>query len=121
METLPEIQFQGMRGTPQIEEMIAAHVAELDERFGRITACRVVVKAPSQHHREGGLYEVHIRLVLPEGREVNVERTPPEDERRSDLAFAIADAFKHARQQLHEKVRRMRGDVKDHDGSARER
>ena len=80
METPPEIQFQGMRGTPQIEEMIAAHVAELDERFGRITACRVVVKAPSQHHREGGLYEVHIRLVLPEGREVNVERTPPEDE-----------------------------------------
>ena len=68
------------------------------------------------HHREGDLYEVHIRLALPEGQEVNVERTPPEDERRSDLAFAISDAFKHARQQLHEKVRRMRGDVKHHDG-----
>jgi hypothetical protein len=116
METPPEIQFQGMQGTPQIEEMIAAHIAELDQRFDRITACRVVVKAPSAHHREGGLYEVHIRLVLPEGREVNVERTPPEDERRSDLAFAISDAFKQARQQLHEKVRCMRGDVKRHDG-----
>ena len=34
METPPEIQFQGMQGTPQIEEMIAAHMAELDERFG---------------------------------------------------------------------------------------
>lgn len=115
METPPEIQFQGMQGTPQIEEMIAAHIAELDQRFGRITACRVVVKAPSPHHRECGLYEVHIRLVLPEGREVNVEHTPSEDERRADLAFAISDAFKHARQQLHEKVRRMRGDVKHHD------
>jgi Sigma 54 modulation protein / S30EA ribosomal protein len=102
--TSPEIQFQGMQGTPQIEQMIAAHVAELDERFGRITACRVAVKAPSQHHREGGLYEVHIRLVLPEGQEVNVERTPSKDERHSDLAFAISDAFRHARQQLHEKV-----------------
>jgi ribosome-associated translation inhibitor RaiA len=116
METQPEIQFQGMQGTPQIEKMIAAHIAELDERFGRITACRVVVKAPSAHHREGDLYEVHIRLALPKGQEVNVERTPAEDERHSDLAFAISDAFKHARQQLHEKVRRMRGDVKHHDG-----
>jgi Sigma 54 modulation protein / S30EA ribosomal protein len=110
METPPEIQFQGMLGTPQIEEMIVAHIAELDERFGRITACRVVVKGPSQHHREGALYEVHIRLALPEGREVNVERSPPKDERNSDLAFAISDAFKRARQQLHEKVRRARGD-----------
>ena len=98
-----------MQGTPQIKEMIAAHIAELDERFCRITASRVVVKGPSQHHREGGLYEVHIRLALPEGREVNVERTP-HDERYSELAFAISDAFKHARQQLHEMVRRMRGD-----------
>jgi Sigma 54 modulation protein / S30EA ribosomal protein len=116
METPPEIVFQGMQGTPQIEEMIAAHIAELDQRFGRITACRVVVKAPGEHHHEGGLYEVHVRLLLPEGQEVNVERTPPEDERRSDLAFAISDAFRHARQQLHEKVRRVRGDVKRHDG-----
>jgi hypothetical protein len=52
-----------------------------------------VVKAPSAHHREGDLYEVHIRLALPEGQEVNVECTPPEDERRSDLAFAISDGF----------------------------
>ena len=107
METLPEIQFQGMQGTPEIEQTISAHIAELDERFSRITACRVVVKAPSQHHREGGLYEVHIRLLLPEGHEVNVERTP-RDERHSELAFAIRDAFKHARQQLNEQVRRSR-------------
>jgi ribosome-associated translation inhibitor RaiA len=89
METPPEIQFQGMQGTPEIEQTIAARIAELDERFSRITACRVVVKAPSQHHREGGLYEVHIRLLLPEGHEVNVERTP-KDERQARIAANIA-------------------------------
>jgi len=47
METSPEIQFEGMQGTPQIVEMIAAQVSELDQRFGRITFCRVVAKAPS--------------------------------------------------------------------------
>jgi uncharacterized coiled-coil DUF342 family protein len=76
METPPEIQFQGMQGTPEIEKTIAAHIAELDERFGRITA--------------------------------NVERTP-KDERLAELAFAISDAFKHAREQLHDQVRRTRG------------
>jgi hypothetical protein len=51
---------------------------------------------------------VHIRLLLPVGHEVNVERTP-KDERHSELAFAISDAFKHAHQQLHEQVWRARG------------
>jgi len=116
MQTPPEIQFQGMAGTPEIEETIAAHVAQLEQRWGRITACRVVVKAPGQRHRKGGLYEVHIRLALPDGREVNVERTPPEDERHSDLKFALNDAFKHARRQIEDQVRRTRGEVKHHDG-----
>ena len=116
MQTPPEILFQGMTGTPEIEEAIAAQVAQLEERSGRITACRVVVKAPGQHHRKGGLYEVHIRLALPDGREVNVERTPPQDERHADLKFALSDAFRHARRQLEDQVRRTRGEVKHHDG-----
>ena len=116
MQTPPEVQFQGMAGTPEIEEAIAAHVAQLEQRWGRITACRVVMKAPSQRHRKGGLYEVHIRLALPDGREVNVERTPPQDERHADPNFALNDAFKHARRQLEDQVRRTRGEVKNHDG-----
>lgn len=116
MQTPPEIQFQGMAGTPDIEDAIATHVAQLEEFWGRITACRVVLKAPSQHHRKGGLYEVHIRLALLDGREVNVERTPPKDKRHSDLSFALNDAFKHARRQLDHQVRRTRGEVKHHEG-----
>ena len=100
MQTPPEIEFQGMTSTPEIQDTIEKHVAELEQRWGRITACRVVLKGAGRHHRKGGLYEVHIRLALPDGREVNVERTPPADDRHSDLTFAINDAFKHARRQL---------------------
>ena len=50
----------------------------------------------------------------PEGREVNVARTPPADERHADLTFAINDAFKHARRQLQDQ-RRMQGQVKHHE------
>lgn len=114
MQTQPEIEFQGMRTAPAIEAAIAKHVAQCEERWGRITACRVIVKAPSAHHRTSGLYEVHIHFSLPDGREVNVARTPTADIRRSDIAFAVDDAFKRARRQLQDQVRRAQGQVRLH-------
>jgi cold shock CspA family protein len=114
METPVEIDFQGMPAQPQLRDTIAKHVSQLEQRFGHITAGRVVLKAPGGHHRTG-LYEVNIRLALPDGREVNVDRTPQEDERHSDVTFAINDAFKHARRQLQDHVRKMQGHVKEHE------
>jgi cold shock CspA family protein len=67
------------------------------------------------HHRTGGLYEVNIRLALPNGREVDIGRTPRADERQADLSFAINDAFKHARRRLQDHVRRLQGQVKQHE------
>ncbi len=43
-------------------------------------------------------------------------RTPPADERHSDLTFAINDAFKHARRQLQDQARRTQGQVKHREG-----
>jgi cold shock CspA family protein/ribosome-associated translation inhibitor RaiA len=116
MQTPAEIEFQGMTASPVVQTAIAEHVADLEQRFGRVTACRVVLKAPGGHHRTGGNYEVNIRLALPDGREVNVDRTPDADERHSDLTFAINDAFKRARRQLQDHVRELQGQVKHHEG-----
>lgn len=116
MQTPVEIDVQGMAATPAVRDAIAKHVNELEDRYGRITACRVVLKGPGGHHQTGGLYEVNIRLALPEGREVNVDRTAQADERHSDLTFAINDAFKHARRQLQDQARRLQGQVKHHEG-----
>ena len=100
-----------------MRDVIAAHIVGLEERFDRITACRVILKAPSGHHRTGGLYEVNIHLALPNAREVNAGRTPKEDERHSDLAFAINDAFHRARRGLQDRARRMQGQTKTHNGA----
>jgi cold shock CspA family protein len=116
MQTPVQIDFQGIEGQVTARASIEKHVAELEQRFGRVTACRVVLKGPGGHHQTGGLYEVNIRLALPDGREVNVARTPKADERHSDLPFAINDAFKRARRRLQDQVRRMQGQVKQHDG-----
>jgi cold shock CspA family protein len=116
MQTPVQIDFQGLDVSPTTREAIEQHVAQLEQRCGRVTACRVVLKGPGQHHRTGGLYEVNIRLALPDGREVDVSRTPKADERHSDLPFAIHDAFKRARRRLQDQVRRMQGQVKQHEG-----
>ena len=115
MQTPVQIDFQGVDVSQRTREAIAKHVDQLEQRCGRVTACRVVLKGPGDHHRTGGLYEVNIRLALPDGREVDVSRTPTADERHSDLSFAINDAFKRARRCLQDQVRRMQGQVKQHE------
>jgi hypothetical protein len=87
MQSPVQIDFQGMKPREALRAIIAEHVAGLEDRFGRITACRVVVKAPSEHHRTGGLYEINIRLALPDGKEVDIGRTPRLDQRHADVHF----------------------------------
>jgi len=116
MQTQVEIDFQGMAAQQDIQDAVARQVRGLEERFGRITAGRVILKGPGGHHRTGGLFEINIRLALPEGREVNVGHTRQDDERYASLDFAINDAFKRARRQLQDRVRRLQGAVKLHEG-----
>ena len=111
METPSHIEFQGMAAQETLHAEIARHVAALEKRYRRITACRVVVKDPGQHHRTSGLFEVHIHLSLPDRREINVGHKPDADERHSNVHSAINDAFKHAQRILEEDVRRMQGDL----------
>jgi cold shock CspA family protein/ribosome-associated translation inhibitor RaiA len=115
VQTPVEIDFRGMAGTANVRSAISQHVTDLEKRYGRVTACRVVLKAPGGHHQTGGLYEVNIRLALPDGREVDVGRTAQADERHSDLTFAVNDAFKRARRRLQDHVRRLQGQVKQHE------
>jgi cold shock CspA family protein/ribosome-associated translation inhibitor RaiA len=115
METPIEIDFHNVDGSPAYDERIRSHVAELETRFGRITAGRVVVTGPGGHHRTGGLYEVHVHLSLPDGREVHVDHVNQGDERFADIRFAINDAFKRARRQLQDEVRELEGQVKHHE------
>ena len=114
IQTPVELEFQDLAATPEIRKTIDAHVEQLEQRYGRITACKINIKGPGSRHQTGGLNHVSIRLALPDGREVNVGRTPKADERHADLAFAINDAFKRARRQLQDQARRLQAQVKAH-------
>jgi len=115
MQTPAQIEFEGIQVSAEIRAAVEQHVAELESRFGRTTAARIMVKGPGDHHQTGGQYQVSIRLALPEGREVHVGRTPKLDERYGELTFAVDDAFKRARRQLQDQARLRRGDVKTHE------
>jgi cold shock CspA family protein len=114
LETPVEIDFQGMPPNQGMRQAIGKRLADLERRFGRITAGRVVVIGPTAHHQTG-IYEIHIRLSLPNGREVNIARTPQDDERHADPGYAINDAFKRARRRLQDHVRKLQGKVKLHE------
>ena len=115
MQIPVEIEFQELAANPSIQGLIEDQVKKLEQRYGRITASRIVIKGPGNRHQTGGLYDINIHLALPDGREVNVGRTPKADERHSDLSFAVNDAFKRARRQLQDTTERMEGRVKTHE------
>jgi len=114
METPVQVDFQGEKPGEHIRESVMDHIAQLEKRFGRITACNVNFAAPSKHHQNGGQYAVSIHLILPNGHQVNVARREKPDPRYADATFAVNDAFKRARRLLQDAVARMRGDVKHH-------
>jgi cold shock CspA family protein len=115
MQTQAKIEFEGVAFSSQLEGWVDHHLEKLEKLFGRIVACGVIVRDPGGRHQTGGLYDVRLRLTLPEGRELVVDRTPGLDERYSDLKFAIDDAFRRARRLLQDEVQRMRGDTKHHE------
>ena len=114
MQTPLKIDFHGPPDEA-LRRVIIEQQAQLEHIFDRLIAGHVTVKAPQDHHRSGGLYEVHIHLSLPDGGEVNVGRSPPSDERQLDAIFAIHDAFRRARRQLEEHtIRHVGRQMEDH-------
>jgi cold shock CspA family protein len=117
VQTPVEIGFQGMTPTATLQQAVAEHIAALETRFGRITSGRVVIKGPGGRHNSGGLYDINIRLVLPNAKEVDVSHTAQDDERYSRLDYALNGAFKRARRQLQDRVRRLQGKTKHHESA----
>jgi cold shock CspA family protein/ribosome-associated translation inhibitor RaiA len=115
METPAEIEFVGIEPDESVQAEIGRHIAQLEKRFGRITSCRLVVRAPGEHHKNGSRYEIKIFLALPGHRDVNVDNGSKDPQRATDLKTALNDSFKRARRQLQDRVRKMERLVKRHE------
>jgi ribosome-associated translation inhibitor RaiA len=107
MESPLQLEVHGIKSTAHVRDVVEKNLTKLEKRYGRATACRVVVRAPNGHHQNGEPFDVSVRIALPARREVNVGHTSQQDDRLTDLDFAINDAFKRALRQLGDETEMM--------------
>lgn len=118
METPLQIEVHGFELSSHVQDLVAAHLRKMEERFGRSIACRLVIRAPGAHHQMGEPFSVGIRVALPGGREVNVGRiSNSHDPRQADLVFAVNDAFRRAMRQLRRQASKLQDEDKQHIGN----
>ncbi len=113
MKIEPTISFRGVPEQAGLLEKVRRRALRLERYSDEIQRCQVWVEAPHGHHRRGRLYDVRIRLTVPDG-EIVVDGQPQHD----DLQVVLRSAFDAARRQLEDYARRRRGDVKSHRGGA---
>ncbi|SRR5579862_2237672 len=100
MESPLQLELHGLRASDHVRALVDKNLSKIEKRYGRATACRVVVRAPNAHHKHGEPFEVSVRIALPAHREINVGHITSDDERLADLDYAVHDAFKRALRQL---------------------
>jgi len=116
MQSPLQVVFHDLERSDAIEDAVRKQAAELDTYFDRITACRVVVGAPHRSQHKGRIYSVSIDLSVPR-KEIIVNKDHSDDQANEDVYVAINRAFKVARRQLEDYARKLRGDVKHHEGA----
>ncbi len=91
----------------EAEERLIREAAEkLNQFWGHITSCRVMVEVPHRRGQTGRRYNVRIDLGAPGG-DIVIRRKPEES-----LMTAVQSAFQAAQRRVQDRVRRVRGDVK---------
>jgi cold shock CspA family protein len=108
------ISFHGMDPSPAAEDLIRQQAAELERVSDRLVACRVVVESVNRRHRRGNMYGVRIDLSVAGGHVV-VNHDPGVDHRHEELPVAIHDAFHATRRRLQDHMRRLDGEIKQHE------
>jgi cold shock CspA family protein len=115
-----EIGWRNVTPSPAVSALIRAEAARLERASDRIVGCSVKLEAPSRHHRHSGSqYRVRVEVSVPRGKIV-VGRNPPRTDTHADLYAVVKQAFREARRQLEDRVRRIDGRVKSHAPPAEE-
>ena len=110
-----EIVFEDMSPSEAVEARLREETAKLEQFYDRITSTRVVVAKPHKQHRKGNTYRVRIHITVPGGGDIVVNRDPGDRDAHEDVYVTIRDAYRAARRQLQDEVRKQQGKVKTHE------
>ncbi len=114
MQVPVEIAFRHCEPSGEIRSEVAKQVRRLEKFSPRVTSCRVVVTGPETRHRRGGLFEVELRIAMPEHNEIVVDTLHGDAPQHEHALVAIRDAFDAAVRQIEDLARKMRDQVKEH-------
>lgn len=109
-----QISFKNLDASDAVEARIREKVDKLEQFFGHIVSCRVVVESINKQHHQGNLYNVRIDLAVP-GQEIAITGVGPKNHAHEDIYVAIRDAFNALSRRLEDIARKFRGDTKLHD------
>ncbi len=115
MQVPLEIVFEDMDPSNAIEARLREESSKLEQFYERITSARVVIAKPHKRHQKGNTYCVRIHMAVPGGGDIVVNRDPGDRGAHEDVYVTIRDAFRAARRQLQDEVRRQKGKVKTHE------
>lgn len=108
-----QITFRNMQALPDIEAIVRNKAEKLDQFFGHIMRCRVIIESRHKHHHQGNIYEIHIDITVP-GKEIAVSREAALNHAHEDIDVAIRDAFDAAKRQLQDHSAKVQRHVKTH-------
>jgi hypothetical protein len=111
MNTKLQVTFRHMPVSQSVEARIGELVEELEASCPRMTSCRVLVDAPSAHHRHGAAYGIRIEIELSGSR--IVAGGPPATHEHDDVYVALGEAFRAARRRVEDHLGRTRELVED--------
>jgi ribosomal subunit interface protein len=114
MQKALQLRWRNVRPSEAVEAHVREEVERLERFHGRITGCEVTLESPSRHHRNGAQkFRVRIELSVPGGKLV-VARDRDRKHAQADLYLAVRHAFREAKRQLQDHVRRLESRVKAH-------
>jgi ribosome-associated translation inhibitor RaiA len=99
MQTPLQITFRDMTPSAALEEETREALRKLEEHHDRLTACRVVIRAPHKHQHQGRRFQVTVDVAVP-GREIVVARSHEDRASHEDAHLALREAFRAARRAL---------------------
>jgi len=115
MQVPAEITFKNYTPSTAVRAEIAKQIDKLKKYSSRITSCRIVLNAPQNRQREGGLFKLDIAIAMPQHKDIIVNKSHSEVAEHEHVLVAIKDAFDIARRQVKEAMDTMRLETKTHD------
>lgn len=114
LDTPLEITFRNLDHSDAVEARVREKVTKLEQVYGRMTSCRVMIEALNRQHVKGNLFHVNIEIGVP-GKQVMVDRNSGKNHAHEDIYVALRDAFSAARRRLANHSRKRAGRVKTHE------